>query len=182
LDSARTSGNLTALFDLPSLLVGAEGPLPSDREHQLKVYGSYVTPFDLLIGAYAQFLSGTPISKRGGQPIYSCCPRFVIPRGSFGRTPDIYNLDLHLAFPIQLGGGTEITLIADIFNVTDQQEPNEVDQIWTFEQLTVTEDPDECGGPGTGPETTCQKGNPNFGTPLAFQRPRTLRFGAKISR
>jgi hypothetical protein len=130
----------------------------------------------------SQFLSGTPISKRGGQPIYSCCPRFVIPRGSFGRTPDIYNLDLHLAFPIQLGGGTEITLIADIFNVTDQQEPNEVDQIWTFEQLTVTEDPDECGGPGTGPETTCQKGNPNFGTPLAFQRPRTLRFGAKISR
>jgi hypothetical protein len=71
---------------------------------------------------------------------------------------------------------------ADIFDITDQQEPTVVDQDWTFEPLTVTEDPNECGGPGTGPGTACPAGNPNFGTPTDFQRPRTLRFGLKISR
>jgi outer membrane receptor protein involved in Fe transport len=177
LDNGQLFPNLTSQFDLPALLVGAEGLLPNDREHQLKVYGSYVTPFDLLVGANAQFLSGTPISKLGAPG-----ERFIIPRGSFGRTPDIYTLDLHLAYPIQLGGGTEITLIADIFNVTDQQEPTVVDQDWTFNELSATQDPNECGGPGTGPGTACPAGNPNFGSPIDFQRPRTLRFGLKISR
>ena len=174
--------NLTTLFDLPSLLAGAEGLLPNDREHQLKAYGSYVAPFGLVIGGYAQFLSGRPVSKLGGHPIYGCCPRFIIPRGSFGRAPDLWNLDLHLAYSIRLGGGAEISLIADIFNVTDQQEPAAVDQVWTFNELTVTLDPNECGGPGTGPGTACPLGNPNFGLPLDFQRPRTLRFGVRISR
>jgi hypothetical protein len=159
------------------LVVDAEGLLPNDREHQLKVYGSYLTPFDLVIGTYAQFLSGTPISKLGAPG-----ERFIMPRGSFGRTPDSWNLDLHLAYPIQLGTATEITLIADIFNLTDQQEPTAGDQQWTSNRLPATEDPNECGGPGTGAGTACPLGNPNFGAPLGFQRPRTLRFGVKISR
>jgi len=57
-----------------------------------------------------------------------------------------------------------------------------VDQDWTFNELTVTVDPNECGDPGTGPGTQCPSGNPNFGTPIDFQRPRTFRFGVKISR
>ncbi len=182
-DNGQLDPNITSLYDLPSLLVGAEGLLPNDRQHQFKVYGSYVTDFDLLIGWYGQFLSGTPISKLGAHPIYGTSERFVIPRGSFGRTPDVYNLDLRFEYPIKLGGGgTEIKLIADIFNITDQQEPTEVDQDWTFERLAATTDPNECGGPGTGPGTACPNGNPDFGGAISYQRPQTIRFGIKITR
>lgn len=182
-DNGQLDPNITSLYDLPSLLVGAEGLLPNDREHQFKVYGSYVTDFGLLVGFYHQFLSGTPISKLGAHPVYGRSERFVTPRGTFGRTPDIYNIDLHLEYPIKLGGSdTEIKLIADIFNITDQQEPSEVDQEWTFQRLGATTDPNECGGPGTGPGTACPNGNPDFGSPLDYQRPQTFRFGVKITR
>ena len=169
-DNGQLDPNITSLYDLPSLLEGANGLLPNDREHQFKVYGTYLTPFNLSIGWYAQFLSGTPISQLGAHPIYGASERFVTPRGSYGRTPDIYNLDLHFEYPLRAGGDTEIRLIADIFNITDQQEPSTVDQDWTFARLFRTEDPNE------------PQGNPNFGTALSHQRPQTFRFGVKISR
>ncbi len=180
-DNGQLDPNITSLYDLPSLLVGANGLLPNDREHQFKVYGSYLTPINLVVGFYAQFLSGTPISKLGAHPIYGRSERFVTPRGSFGRTPDIYNLDLHFEYPIKTGNRGELKLIADIFNITDQQEPASVDQEWTFARLTATTDPNECGGPGTGPGTACPAGNPDFGSALDFQRPQTFRFGVKYS-
>ncbi|MCP4204846.1 MAG: TonB-dependent receptor, partial [bacterium] len=180
-DNGQLDPNITSLYDLPSLLVGAEGLLPNDREHQFKVYGSYATPINLLIGFYGQFLSGTPISKLGAHPIYGNSERFVIPRGSFGTTPDIWNIDLHFEYPINIGDKGELKLICDVFNVTDQQEPSQVDQDWTFQRLTATVDPNECGGAGTGPGTACPNGNPDFNSALDYQRPQTFRFGVKFS-
>ncbi|MEM7480718.1 MAG: TonB-dependent receptor [Acidobacteriota bacterium] len=180
-DNGQLDPNITSLYDLPSLLVGAEGLLPNDREHQFKIYGSYLWPFKLITGFYGQFLSGTPISQLGAHPIYGTSERFVTPRGSFGRTPDVWNLDLHVEYPIEFGNGVELKLIGDIFNVTDEQEATTVDQDWTFERLTATPTPPDCGGPGTGRGTACPNGNPNFGTPTTFQAPRTVRFGVKLA-
>jgi outer membrane receptor protein involved in Fe transport len=180
-DNGQLDPNITSLFDLPSLLAGAYGLLPNDREHQFKIYGSYVWPFKLTTGFYGQFLSGTPISKLGAHTIYGARERFIVPRGSAGRTDDVWNVDLHLEYPISFGGDLELKLIADVFNVTDEANATSVDQEWTFARATSTTDPNECGGPGTGPGTACPAGNPNWGTPTVYQTPQTFRLGLKLS-
>lgn len=177
-DNGQLDPNITSLYDLPSLLIGAFGQLPNDREYQFKLYGSYVWPFSLTTGFYAQYLDGTPISQLGRHSIYGANERFVTPRGSFGRTPDVWSLDLHLQYPISLGSN-ELQLIADVFNVTDEQEATSVNQTWTNAREDAA-DP-LCGGPGTGEGTSCEPGNPLFGTPTEFQSPRTIRLGAKFS-
>ncbi len=56
-----------------------------------------------------------------------------------------------------------------------------LDQTWTFTALDRTEDPNECGGPGTGRGTDCPRGNPNFGSPVGYQGPRFIRLGVRLT-
>ncbi len=184
-DNGQLDPNITSLYDLPDLLVGAFGPLPNDREHQFKAYGSYLWPFKLTTGFYGQFLSGTPISQLGGHAVYGANERFITPRGSFGTTPDTWNVDLHLEYPFSFGSGMELKVIADVFNITDEQEATTVNQTWNAANV-FKNDPDPnapsmCGGPDSGPGTACPLGNPNHNTATNFQQPRTLRLGAKLS-
>lgn len=179
-DNGQLDPNITSLYDLPDLLIGAFGLLPNDREYQFKLYGSYLWPFKLTTGFNAQYLDGTPISQLGRHSIYGANERFVTPRGSFGRTADVWSLDLHLQYPVALGG-SELKLIADVFNVTDEQEATSVNQTWNSATENATPAQQACGGPGTGEGTACPLGNPLFGTPTEFQSPRTIRLGAKFS-
>jgi hypothetical protein len=80
-----------------------------------------------------------------------------------------------------MGNALSVSLFGDLFNVTDSQRAISVDEIWTNARADRTEDPNECGGPGTGPGTACPQGNPNWGGPLTFQDPRTLRLGIRLS-
>jgi len=171
-DNGQLDPNITSLFDLPDLLDGAFGPLPNDREHQFKAYGSYLWPFKLTTGFYAEFLSGTPISQLGRHRFYGRRERFITPRGSFGTTPDVYHVDLHLEYPITFGGGTELKLIADVFNISDEQEPTTVDQEFNNRRP---------GAGGVDPLLDNVQNNPDFGEPTNYQQPRTLRLGVKLS-
>lgn len=180
-DNGQLDPNITSLFDLPSLLKGAYGLLPNDREHQFKIYGSYVFPFKLVTGFSGEWLSGTPISKLGAHNVYGRRERFITQRGSEGRTDDVWSVDLHLEYPIAFGSALELKVIADIFNITDEASATTVDQEWTFQRALETADPNECGGPGTGTGTACPSGNPLWGQPTAYQTPRTIRLGAKLS-
>jgi len=175
--------NLTGITDRPEFLRNVTGPLSNDRTHQLKLYGSYHWFFGLTSGFSSRYLSGTPISKLGVFPgTNGFGRRFITPRGSAGRTPDLFTVDFHLAYPIHIGkGGLTAELFADLFNVADSQKATQVDETWTNASAPITTDPNECGGPGTGPGTACPDGNPNWGGPLAFQDPRTLRFGVRLS-
>ncbi|MCG8461796.1 MAG: hypothetical protein MI919_36400, partial [Holophagales bacterium] len=181
-DTGQLDPNITSAYDLPELLEGADGPLLNDREHQFKVYGSYDLPFGLTAGFFGQYLTGFPLTKYGGSVDYGPGERFVEPRGAAGRSDDQWNLDLHFEYPIQFSDDLRLRLVADIFNVTNEQSATAVDQEWTFDAPPgIGLNPGECGGPGTGPGTACPQGNPDWGTPLAFQKPRTLRLGAKLS-
>jgi hypothetical protein len=161
-DNGQLDPNITSLYDIPSLLNGAFGLMPNDREYQFKVYGSYVWPFRLVTGFYAQYLDGTPISQLGSHDLYGENERFVSPRGSFGRTPDIWSIDLSLQYPITIGAA-DLRFLVDVFNLTDEQEATVVDQTWTTASDSNEQD------------------NPNFGEPLLFQSPRTIRLGARLS-
>jgi outer membrane receptor protein involved in Fe transport len=180
-DNGQLDPNITSLFDLPSLLIGAYGLLPNDREHQFKLYGSYVWPFKLVTGFNASWLSGTPISKLGAHNVYGNSERFIVPRGSAGRTDDLWSIDAHIEYPVSFGDALDLRIIADVFNITDEAKATAVDQNWTFARAARTTDPNECGGPGTGAGTSCPNGNPLFGTPTQYQTPRTIRLGLKAS-
>ncbi len=163
---------------MAGLIHNSFGLLPNDRPHQLKVGGSYAWPFRLVTGFFGQFLSGTPVSKYGCTPFFeSCGIRFITPRGSEGRTPDIWSLDLHLEYPIELPReGWSLAVLADVFNATDNDRPTEIDQLWNFNFLDQTVDPNECGGA----DPTCPLGNSSYGEPIAFQQPRTVQLGLKL--
>jgi hypothetical protein len=179
-DIGYSAPNLTTDFDLPELSHNASGLLPNDRTHQAKLYGSYQWSFGLISGFFAQYVSGTPLSKRGRHEFFTSL-RFITPRGSAGRTPDLFTIDLRTEYPLRLKAGLTVGIFADVFNLTDNQKPIFMDEIWTYARARRTEDPNECGGPGTGVGTDCPAGNPNWGKPLLFHTPRTLRIGARLS-
>ena len=167
-------------FDFAELSEGSFGRLPGDHPHQLKAYGSYSWPFGLTFGFVGQYYSGMPISKLGFWP--SLYERFVEPRGSAGRTPAIWKLDLHLAYPVRLrGDDVTLELILDALNVTDEEEVLFVDELWTFAEGEGL-NPGECGGadPDCVNEDGDPVGNPNWGQPIAFQDGRNVRFGLKL--
>ena len=174
--------NFTEAFDRLARLANTFGTLPNDRTHQAKVYGSYEWGFGLTTGLIAQYYTGTPTSKRGGYPGFGGLgQRFITERGSAGRTPDIYTIDLHLSYSIPIGKVLSLSLMGDVFNLTDAQRAVAVDEIWTNAIAATTLDPNECGGPGTGPGTDCAQGNSNWGGALTFQEPRTVRLGARLT-
>ena len=114
-------------------------------------------PFGLVTGLNAVYLSGTPINKLGSHTFYGVNERFVAPRGTAGRTADIFQLDLHLAYGLPIGRLLRATLIADVFNATNSRTETVVDQTWTFAQLEQTVDPNECGGPARAPERVARR-------------------------
>jgi hypothetical protein len=179
-ENGQLDPNITSLFDLADLLVGADGRLPNDREHQFKLYGSYVWPFKLVTGFTGQYLTGTPFNKFGRHTVYGY-ERFIVPRGTAGELDDLFQIDVHLEYPISFGEDMELKLIADVFNLTDEDTVTAVDERWTTRRATSTSDPNECGGPGTGPGTACPAGLPSWGTPTAYQAPQTIRLGVKLS-
>lgn len=179
-DIGFSAPNVTTDFDRPELAQNASGPLPNDRTHQAKLYGTYRWSFGLLSGVFAQYVSGTPLSKIGNHPYGPF--RFITPRGSAGRTPDLFTIDLRTEYPIRLAkSDVTISAFADVFNVTDNQRPTYLSQRWTRARSRTTEDPNECGGPGTGPGTDCPNGDPSWGQPILFHAPRSLRIGARLS-
>jgi hypothetical protein len=176
-DNGQLDPNITSLFDLPSLLKGAFGLLPNDRRHQFKMYGTYRTPFNMVLGFFGEVISGTPVSKLGSHTVYGRRERFIGDRGSAATSPTISHLDLHLEYPIKVGERSELRIIADGFNVTNQQKANTVDNEWTQRAALETTDVNECGGTDPG----CPGANPFWNQVTAFQLPRSLRLGVKLS-
>lgn len=165
-DNQQIDPNITSKFDLPSLLNNAFGTLQNNREWQFKTYGSYHFDFGMTAGFNFFYLTGNPVSKLGAHRTYGLDERFVTPRGSEGTTPDWWNLDLHLGYPIAVGN-SRLELALDVFNVFDEQPAIELDQRWTVNADT---DPD--------PDVQT---NVDWGEPLVYPFPRNIRVGLKFS-
>ncbi len=107
---------------------------------------------------------------------------YLSKRGAFGRTPDTYEADLHLGYPVRLGNDWDLTLLLDVFNILNQQRATQVSNRydlvedyqpidWKTGQIyTITP------GDATHPPT-----NPSFGTPTTWQDPTSVRLGARLS-
>ncbi|HVR42743.1 MAG TPA: carboxypeptidase-like regulatory domain-containing protein [Thermoanaerobaculia bacterium] len=101
------------------------GDLRSDRPHLLKVYGYYSLPWNATAGAYGVFQSGHAWEAWAHQPYShltgstSDTNRYAEPAGS-RRTDSHYQVDVSYTQNIPLAG-VNLQLIADIFNLTDNQ-------------------------------------------------------------
>jgi hypothetical protein len=178
--------NISSQYDLPELLLNRDGPLPNDRPHNLKVTGSYVVPFrsgGLTIGVNFGAQSGTPIEVLGGHPAYGRFESFLLPRGSGGRTPFLTFFDLRLAYFHQFSKLVRFEVSCDIFNLFNQRSPITVDNEYTSERAQ----PISSGNPSdlallrnvfSGAPVRV---NPNYGQPLSYQAPLSLRLGVRLS-
>jgi hypothetical protein len=101
------------------------GNLRADRRHLLKLYGYYGLPWNASVGAFGVYQSGHAWEAWAHQPYRhltsstSDINRYAEPAGS-RKTDDHYQVDLNYtqSFPI---GGYNLQLIADVFNLFDNQ-------------------------------------------------------------
>jgi hypothetical protein len=142
-----------------------KGPLSNDREHQFRASGYYLTDFKLSIGGTAYYRTGTPRTRYGFSDGYGRYEFFLTERGAEGRTPDIYEADLHLGYPLEFDRLT-VHFLLDVFSVLNAQRAILVDQRWGFQQSD-----------NASPTPV----NPNYGKPVLRTPPTTFRLGVRLS-
>ena len=178
-DIAQADTGTTQDFDYRELMLGANGPLPNDRKHTLKLFGNYEINEQWSVGGNLLVQSGRPINcfgVYGGDPLHYGASYFscsntpgtdadgdgvldngttLVPRGSAGRTPWQRQLDLNVAWKPAFADG-RMTFKLDVFNV--------------FNARTVT---------SVNEAAETNQGSPLFNTlyrvPTGFQAPRAVR-------
>ena len=156
--------NATGLYDVVDQFVNADGLLPNDRTHVFKLSGSYDARHGLTLGAVTLLESGTPVSEFGGTPIGPPYGAFIGPRGSHGRTPALWDVNLRFAYapPFLFGRRVRPTFTVDVFHLASQRKPVRFDEVH-YRAL-------DAAGNQINP-------NPNYGEPTAFQPPMAVRVG-----
>jgi hypothetical protein len=92
------------------------GPLPQDRTHYLKAYGSYYLPFGLTVGVVAYGRGGLPLTTK---LYYDGKYFYPNGRGDLGRLPFTFWADLYLDYTVKLGSKYRASVNLQINNVTN---------------------------------------------------------------
>jgi len=178
--------NITALYDLVSLLPNTDGPLTNDVPNAFKASGAYVYELDaktqLQLGANFSANQGGPSNYLGAHELYGTGAAFILPRGSGPRLPWNWQMDLRGALAYKLTKDYTLGLRVDVFNVTNNQATIAVDQNYTTNFVY----PIVNGTPADLPYLKTTAGAPvaknlTFGLPIAYQLPLSARFGATLS-
>ncbi|MDY0231763.1 MAG: TonB-dependent receptor, partial [Candidatus Saccharicenans sp.] len=93
-----------------------KGPMPHDRTHYFKAYGSYVFPFGLTVGLTAYGRSGLPLTTN-----LRMNNRYIYPenRADIGRLPFTFWADIFLEYALKLAGKYTAAINLQINNVTN---------------------------------------------------------------
>ena len=130
-----TDANMTAAFDLKSLLANASGRLPGDQTHTIKLYGGKEFPIGnrFSLGIFLSYLgrSGQPIDYLGRHFKYGSGAVFVLPRGSGGEAPWVHHLNIALTANISLGKGIGLQFRIDALNFINLQGVTSVSNTFT---------------------------------------------------
>ena len=124
----RTGGNANRNWDLDEIMwdangnLGMYGPLPTDRPHVFKLYGSRhfsfgVHGFDL--GGFFRAMSGTPMSTEVNT--VNGIPVLVNGRGDMGRSPFFTQTDLMAAYELGVGEGKKLRFEINVNNLFNQK-------------------------------------------------------------
>ncbi|MCI0618247.1 TonB-dependent receptor [bacterium] len=149
-DEFGTGGNVPFFdghfLDTPNSLINAQGRLTHDQNHQFKLQGTYILPsINLSLSANYTYHSGDTWTPRDdclltddgngviGDGIFDChefpqgpVTYFAEPRGS-RRLPARNEIDLRVGWEHNFAQQYELGLYVDIFNLTNQSRPTEVE-------------------------------------------------------
>ncbi len=122
----------TEAFDFPILTYNAQGSLPQDRKHQLKLHGMYQFAHGFKAGGTFRWLSGTPLSATTDPDNFNnpfAYGRiYLLPQGAAGRTPSLQQFDLHLSYDWKMSERVRSVLFLDVYNLLDRQVPTRFEQ------------------------------------------------------
>jgi hypothetical protein len=176
---------------MPWYLANTEGYLPQDVRHNIRLSAYYKADFkDLGICAPFSFRFGAAFYAQSGraydfyvlEPVNLYFDELVLPRGSGGRTPWFYDIDLSLGFTWHFTDDMELELFGSIYNLTNYQATMSVDN--AYSELDVAQ-PILRGDTRQleflrAPDGTPVRVNPNFGNTKIFSTPLGAQFGARF--
>jgi len=175
--------NLNSAFDYAEFSVLNKGLLSFDRTHQFKFNAVYSFDFGLSAGVSAYYMTGTPITAYGYDVAYRNYEYYLSKRGAYGRTDAEYEMDVHLGYPIKLGG-MDLNILLDVFNLLDRQGETSRDQRFNLDQnidvIDYTTGEFRPLQPGST-KCTASGCNPNFDKANIFQDPRSIRLGVRLT-
>lgn len=167
-DNGQDDAGITQNFDQPGLTDWSFGPLPNNREHTIKVFGSYGLENGIRFGSTLFWQSGRPLNCFGVHPTdefaaaYGADSHFCdgqpVPRGSLGETPSILNLDMGVQYN-WIVSDFNMLFALDVFNVFNST------------NATVLNEFGETDG-GV-PQS-------DYGKIRQYQSPRSLRLSARV--
>ncbi|AFC84649.1 outer membrane receptor for ferrienterochelin and colicins [Frateuria aurantia DSM 6220] len=120
----------TADFDFPEVMIGANGYLPNDRRHAIKLYGGFKLSPEWSFGVNLLGQSGAPISCYGGggggstfdtwfgySGQFHYCNGRISPEGRSGRTPWLWTFSPNVQYKPAWAKGLYFQLTAlNLFN------------------------------------------------------------------
>jgi outer membrane receptor protein involved in Fe transport len=149
-DNGQSDPGITSLYDFPTndpsytqigvpmfgyqgdiRYLGAlgSGPLPLDRPHEIKLYGTYQFPRNITASLGLHMVSGTPLTGLAANPVYDnggeipLTPRgagFMTSNGFQTRTPFETSVDAQASYTLRVGSNN-LVLLADAFNILNRQ-------------------------------------------------------------
>jgi len=120
--SRDQSTGFSGYYDNPNVMINAYGRLDYQREHLVKVQGTYMAPFGINLSAFYQFGSGVPYSRQLrtreaglGSLWQGTVTIFAEKRGSY-KLPEQHLLDVRLEKTFDIWRG-ELGFQLDVYNV-----------------------------------------------------------------
>lgn len=136
-DNGQDDTGTTSAFDYPELMTGANGYLPNDRRHSLKVYGGFKASSEWSFGINGLVQSGRPTNcfgggdgTVGGIPSYNSsffyCEGRIVPRGTGKRLPWTWTLSPNVVYTPAYAKG--LTMQLDLINLLNNDKPTAIDE------------------------------------------------------
>jgi len=174
-------------FDLKSLTINRNGPLPGDARHQFKLFGSRTFEITersgITFGGAVRANSGQPTSYLGSHPIYGADEVFILERGAGNRLPWTYSMDTSIGYTVKLAEHQTLTASIDVFNLFNFQEIASRDERYTSSDVNPIPggNRSDLSRLQTVDGVPLQRGevNPNFSQPTSYQAPRQFRIGLR---
>ena len=175
-DFQQDDSGITQDFDQPGFIDGAEGYLPNDRRHRLKLYGAYAITEEFILGSNVTVESPRSLSCFGFHPgsdvtdgsfenVYGqashYCGGVLSPRGTAQKSEWVYQLDLSARYNVSIPNGQLVTFRADVFNLLNMS---------AIQDRYEIGDIDDAFNP-----------HPNFGLARLYQAPRSIRLGMDVA-
>jgi hypothetical protein len=172
----QTNPGILIDFDYPEFSRNTYGRLGLDHPHQARLDLTYTFPFRAFVGLGAFVQSGAPKDRIGfaHESREFFVPVYLVPRGSAGRLPTLWEADLTAGWPFAIGPLT-VTAQVYVFNLFNNQFPT--GRRVLYRAINAPGYPDSIYDPNVPRDYV----SPRYDQIVSRQDPRLFRMALKIS-